>query len=50
MVLGCWSLRTASQRDCPHGNRDTLIDDWNGTIEYNEDAINAIKPIGAGSI
>jgi hypothetical protein len=30
-------------------NRDTLIDYWNGIIEYTEDAMNAIKPIGAGS-
>ena len=30
-------------------NRDTLIDYWNGTIEYTEDAMNAIKPISAGS-
>jgi hypothetical protein len=29
-------------------NRDTLIDYWNGIIEYTEDAINAIKPIAAG--
>ena len=26
-------------------NRDTLIDYWNGIIEYTEDAMNAIKPI-----
>ncbi len=30
-------------------NRDALIDYWNGIIEYTEDAMNAIKPIGAGS-
>jgi hypothetical protein len=29
-------------------NRDTLIDYWNGIIEYTEDAMNAIKPIAAG--
>jgi hypothetical protein len=29
-------------------NRDTLIDYWNGIIEYTEDAINAIKPIATG--
>jgi len=31
-------------------NRDTLIDYWNGIIEYTEDAMNAIKPVGAGSV
>jgi hypothetical protein len=30
-------------------NRNTLIDYWNGIIEYTEDAMNAIKPIAAGS-
>jgi hypothetical protein len=30
-------------------NRDTLIDYWNGIIEYTEDAMNAIKPIKPGS-
>jgi hypothetical protein len=27
-------------------NRDVLIDYWNGDIEYTEDALNAIRPIG----
>ena len=27
-------------------NRSMLIDYWDGTIEYTEDALNAIKPIG----
>jgi len=27
-------------------NKDVLIDYWNGVIEYTEDAINAIRPIG----
>ena len=26
-------------------NHDVLIDYWDGTIEYTEDAISAIKPI-----
>jgi hypothetical protein len=30
-------------------NKDVLIDYWNGVIEYTEDAINAIKPIGLDS-
>ncbi len=30
-------------------NRDTLIDYWNGIIEYTEDAMSAIKPVGAAS-
>jgi hypothetical protein len=30
-------------------NRDALVDYWNGIIEYTEDAMNAIKPIGDGS-
>ncbi len=30
-------------------NRNTLIDYCNGIIEYTEDAMNAIKPIAAGS-
>jgi hypothetical protein len=28
-------------------NRDVLIDYWNGTIEYTEDVMNAIKPVSA---
>jgi hypothetical protein len=28
-------------------NRNTLIDYWNGDIEYTEDAIAAIVPVGA---
>jgi hypothetical protein len=28
-------------------NSDTLIDYWNGTIEYTEDVLQAIKPIAA---
>jgi hypothetical protein len=27
-------------------NRTVLIDYWNGTIEYTEDALNAIKSVG----
>jgi hypothetical protein len=27
-------------------NRDALIDYWNGDIEYTEDVLNAIRPIG----
>ena len=27
-------------------NRDVLIDYWNGVIEYTEDAMNALKPLG----
>ena len=27
-------------------NRDALVDYWNGIIEYTEDAMKAIKPIG----
>ena len=27
-------------------NRDVLIDYWNGVIEYTEDALNAIRPLG----
>jgi hypothetical protein len=27
-------------------NRDVLIDYWDGAIEYTEDALSAIKPIG----
>lgn len=27
-------------------NRKVLIDYWDGTIEYTEDALNAIKPVG----
>ncbi len=30
-------------------NRDVLIDYWNGVIEYTEDALNAVKPIGEAS-
>jgi hypothetical protein len=30
-------------------NRDALVDYWNGIIEYTEDAMNAIRPIGAAS-
>jgi hypothetical protein len=26
-------------------NRDVLVDYWNGTIEYTEDAISALKPL-----
>jgi len=53
------SIRVVSGRLAPHFldlltqwvalNRDTLIDYWNGIIEYTEDAMNAIKPIAAGS-
>jgi hypothetical protein len=28
-------------------NRDVLIDYWDGVIEYTEEAIRAIRPIGA---
>ena len=28
-------------------NRNTLLDYWNGDIEYTEDAIAAIVPVGA---
>jgi hypothetical protein len=27
-------------------NRDVLIDYWNGVIEYTEDAVNALEPLG----
>ena len=27
-------------------NMDVLVDYWNGDIEYTEDALNAIKPVG----
>lgn len=30
-------------------NRAVLIDYWNGIIEYTEDAMSAIKPVGPGS-
>jgi hypothetical protein len=30
-------------------NGDVLINYWNSEIEYTEDAINAIRPIGAAS-
>lgn len=27
-------------------NRDVLVDYWDGVIEYTEDALNAIRPVG----
>lgn len=30
-------------------NKTVLIDYWDGVIEYTEDAINAIKPLGGAS-
>ena len=30
-------------------NRSVLIDYWNGAIEYTEDAMNAIRPIGSAA-
>jgi hypothetical protein len=33
-------------RRCIELNMDVLVDYWNGNIEYTEDALDAIKPLG----